>query len=361
LELDPWGAGEVKNYDHVFKKFGLNPIPASISKSLKFRLFERGIVIAHRDFDKVYARIKAKKPFINMTGIASSGPLHFGHKVDLDLFIFFKKCGAKNYFSVSDIDAYVSRPDKKIPSLETAKKWGIENLAHALALGLNEKDVFVQSQKESRYYEFTFELSKKITKKTFEAIYGHLDLGKVSANLLQYADIMHPQLPEYEGPMPSVTGIGLEQDPHARATRDIAKRLPYGIVTPGFIYFQHQSGLKLGTKMSASHPETAIFLDDAPEAAAKKVSRAFTGGRPTVEEQRKLGGRPEICKVHELLKFHYPNTKRWEKLVKDCKDGKWLCGECKQFTGKFVSDFLKDHQKKVKTKLKIAEKIVLGK
>ena len=362
-EIDPWGSSTVTSYDKVFKEFGLTPFPEKFA--LDHYLFERKIIVAHRDFDRIFERISKKKPFINITGIASSGPLHLGHKVDLDLFLLFKKCGARNYFCVSDLDAYLSRPDKKVPSIEAAKEFAVDNLSHALALGLSEKDIYVQSRGSTknprRYFEFTLELSKKITKNTFEAVYGHVDLGKVAANFLQYSDIMHPQLEEFEGKMPSITGIGVEQDPHARLTRDIAKRLPYGIEVPSFIYFQHQSGLQENTKMSSSEPLTAIFLTDTLKEAERKIQRAFTGGRPTIEEHRRLGGIPEICKVYELLKFHLPDSKKLGKIYAEYKSGAMLSSEIKQIAVDFFIPWLEKHQEKVSEKRSAAKQLVLGK
>lgn len=357
--IDPWSSQVIEDYEHIFKEFGLMEWTPEWNKELKHYLFERGIIIAHRDFEKVLKRIKEKKPFINITGIASSGRMHLGHKVDIDLFVHFKKFGGKNYFAVSDLDAYCSRD--KIITLDEAKGFAVKNLAHALALGLDEKDVYVQSRKETRYYEFTFELSKKITNNEFEAVYGHVNLGKISAALLQYADILHPQLKEFEGKMPSITGIGLDQDPHARLTRDVAQRLQYELEIPSFIYFKHQSGLKEGTKMSSSDPYSAIYLDDELKDAERKIQNALTGGRNTLEEQKRLGGKPEKCKVFEILKFHYPENKGLERVFNECTQGKWLCGNCKKFTAEFICKFLKEHQEKVKQKEKIARKIVLGK
>ncbi len=168
--IDPWGGKAITDYEHVFKEFGLARFPEKISEKLNHRFFERKIVVAQRDFEKVFARIGQKKPFINITGIASSGNYHFGHKVDIDLFMFFKSLGARNYFSVSDIDAYCSRDDSKIPSLKKAKEFAVSNVQDLLAMGLNEKDLYVQSRKENRYFEFAFEASKKITRNTFEAV-----------------------------------------------------------------------------------------------------------------------------------------------------------------------------------------------
>ena len=360
-KVNPWGSDQITNYEKLFSEFGLERIPEEYAKKLKFRLFERGLVIAHRDFNKVLARIEKKQPFINMTGIATSGKMHFGHKIDVDLFVFFKSLGAKNYFGIADIDAYVSRPDSKIPDLATAKKYAIKNLAHALALGLDPKDVYTQSHQNSRYFEFSHELSKKITENTYKAIYGSIDLGKISAVLLQIADILHPQLKEFAGVMPSVTGIGLEQDPHARITRDVARRLPYGLTLPSFIYFKHQGGLQKGTKMSSSEPHTAIFLSDKPEEAENKIKRkTFTGGRDTIEEQQQLGGQPDICKVYEMYLMHYPETKTIEDIYKRCKGGNLMCKDCKQHCATFVKDFLIEHQKKFVKTEKIARKIILG-
>ena len=357
--IDPWSSNGIENYEHVFQKFGLSEFPEEWSNSLKHYLFERNMVIAHRGFGRVMQRIEEKKPFINMTGIASSGKFHLGHKVDIDLFRFFKDCGAHNYFAIADIDGYASRPS--IKTMGDAKKIAVDNLAHALALGLEEKDVYVQSRMPAKYYEFVFELSKKITRNMFEAVYGHVDLGKISAAVLQYADILHPQLEEFSGKMPSVTGIGLDQDPHARLTRDIAKRLPYDLEMPGFIYFKHQSGLMEGSKMSSSHPDTAIFLSDSAQEIKRKVSKAFTGGWESIEKQRRLGGKPDICRVCEILRFHYPDTKKLNEIIHSCRSGGRLCGETKQFTIEFLQKMLAKHQKKAEKNREKAEKLVYGK
>jgi tryptophanyl-tRNA synthetase len=358
--LDPWSSLEIKDYESLFKEFGLQKFPEKWKKELGHYLFRRNIVIAHRDFQKILERIRENKPFINMTGIATSGKLHFGHKVILDLFIFFKKLGAKNFFGICDLDAYTSRDT--IKTLEEAKRFAVDNLANALALGLSKKDVYVQSGEERRYYEFAFELSKKITTSEFQAIYGHLDLGKIAANLLQYADILHGQLKEYCGPMPSLTIIALEQDPHLRAVRDVARKLHslYNFELPCSLYITHMPGLKEGMKMSSSKPETAIFLTDSPEEAERKIMRAFTGGRGTIKEQREKGGEPERCKVFALLKFHHPDDNFVENVYKACKNGELICGDCKKLCAEFVKKFLEKHLKKYEAKKKIAEKMIFG-
>ncbi len=59
--------------------------------------------------------------------------------------------------------------------------------------------------------------------------------------------------------------------------------------------------------------------------------KAFTGGRDTVEEQRKLGGRPEVCNVYAYYYFLFEED---DQALVDrelgCKKGEILCGECKK-------------------------------
>jgi len=358
--IDPWGSKEIKIDEKLIKEFGLKKFKKS-EIPCKHPFFTRNIILAHRDFNVIKEAIDKKKDFIQLTGIASSGPLHLGHKVDIDAYLLFRSLGAKSFFVVSDIDAYVSRPDSKVPSLEVAKENAVNIIAHLLALGISKEEIYVQSKKEPRYYEFAFEVSKKITENAFKAIYGHMNLGKISANLLQYSDILHLQLKEYFGPMPTITGIGVEQDPHARACRDLARILPYNLKLPSFFYFLHQSGLQEGSKMSASIPDTAIFLDDTPNDIKRKINKAFSGGRESVELHRKLGGIPEKDKAYEIVFYHHPDDDFVKKVYEKYKNGEMLTRELKKICIDFLTNFLTEHQEKVKKNKSLAREMVFGK
>lgn len=354
--IDPWGSLEVTDYEKAFKEFGLTKFPSNWSDKLKHYLFTRNIIIAHREFNKVLNRIQNKKPFISMTGLSTSGKLHLGHKLVLDTMKFLKSKGAKTYLAIANLDAYTSRP--KINTLDKANEYAVYYIAHCLAYGFTKKDIYIQTKKKPRYYSFAFELSKKITEAMFRAVYGHLDLGKAAANMLQYADILHPQLKEYEGKLPSVTSIALDQDPHAKLTRDLARRISYNLEIPSFLYFKHQSGLQKGQKMSSSNPYSAIFLSDTTKDVKYKIEKTFTGGRNTLEEQRKKGGKPDLCKVYQIYQFHHPSDKFVLNIYKKCKKGKIMCKECKQKCTTFLNSFLKKHQNKVKKYLPLAKKMI---
>jgi tryptophanyl-tRNA synthetase len=65
----------------------------------------------------------------------------------------------------------------------------------------------------------------------------------------------------------------------------------------------------------------------------------------SVDEQRKKGGNPDICSVHQYNAYFFePDDKRLAQLYSDCRSGKMLCGECKALLFEKVWKFLEEHQ-----------------
>jgi tryptophanyl-tRNA synthetase len=354
--IDPWASSNIDDYKHVFKEFGLEEFKDY--DLVDHYLFKRKIIIAQRDFNKIKKAIAENKTFLQITGIASSGHFHLGHKLDVDFYNIFNKLGAKSKFVISDIDAYLSREDSKIKDLKKSKEIAYDNILDLLALGVNKEDIYLQSKQDSKYFTLSYEISKKITENMFKATYGHINFGKVGAVFLQLADILHIQLPSVYGKHPTITGIGLEQDPHARLTRDVSRKLNYDLEVPSFFYFKHQSGLKKDQKMSASKPDTAIFLNDSKKDIKRKINKSFSGGKITLAEQKEKGGDPQICKIYEIFKFHHPDNDFLKSTFDNCKKGQLLCGECKKNCIDFLNKFIEDHKNKKKKYKDIAKDII---
>jgi tryptophanyl-tRNA synthetase len=106
-------------------------------------------------------------------------------------------------------------------------------------------------------------------------------------------------------------------------------------------------GLGKGGKMSSSMPETCIFTIDPPKVAEKKIMNAFTGGRSTVEEQRKIGANPYICPIYQYERFLFePDDAKLAEIENTCKSGGLLCGEHKATLAPKVIKFLKEYQER---------------
>ncbi len=118
----------------------------------------------------------------------------------------------------------------------------------------------------------------------------------------------------------------------------------YGFFLPAATYHRFMQGLT-GGKMSSSVPESYIALTEPPEEAARKVKRAKTGGRVTVEEQKKLGGSPAQCTVYELMMFHLiDEDAHIKEIFEECKNGKRMCNSCKSEAAELMFSFIKRHQ-----------------
>jgi tryptophanyl-tRNA synthetase len=118
----------------------------------------------------------------------------------------------------------------------------------------------------------------------------------------------------------------------------------YAFVPPSSTYHRFMSGLQ-GGKMSSSVPDSYISLTEDPKGAAKKVKRAKTGGRMTLEEQKKLGGEPEKCSVYEMFLFHLvDDEEELAQIYTECREGSRVCGNCKALAAEKTEKFLKEHQ-----------------
>ena len=111
--------------------------------------------------------------------------------------------------------------------------------------------------------------------------------------------------------------------------------------------------------MSKRDPSSTLSLSDSPEVAKKKLMNAFSGGRATAEEQKRLGGEIEKDMLYEAMKFHFiQDDSLLEEMKQDMESGRLLTGEYKQKWIPRALDWLKKHQAKKKGMLPKARKIL---
>jgi len=346
--LTPFDAGEEKiDYDKLMKEFGTQPLPPQMAKRLSdIRAFRLGYVFSHRDFDKFLAAYDKGEKVSIITGFNASGSIHLGHKLPFDCVIELqKKFKLPVYVPLSDDESYVC---EKIKDQAEGLKNARLIAAQLLALGFDPKlTKFFIHQQYTKIYNLAIKLSQRYTLSAIKAIYGFKDdtnPGLMFYPVIQAADILLPQEDEFGGKKFTVTPIGIDQDPHMRLARDIADK--FGYVKPTTFHMKYLPGLR-GGKMSKSRPGSALFLDEKPEVAAKYVMNTLTGGRNTVEEQRKLGGEYCKCIVAEYMAAHFDNDKQMADRKRKCLGGQLLCGECKNELSCAIRKFLIEFQARV--------------
>ena len=343
------------DYNNILEEFGISRIDKILPKIGEEHLFfRRGIVIAHRDFDKILDRVDKNKEFAIISGRGPSNDLHFGHVILFELIRYLQeKFNCKYFLPMSDDEKYVFR---KVNSLEEVYKLSIENAIDIFALGFKPDNIhaYVSSvTPRIHYLALTFSINQ-----TYNAIKAALGLngeenaGTVYYTCIQAAHILHPTT---DFDLPVVVPIGLDQDVYIRLTRDIARKRK--ITLPASLYIKYLKGLT-GGPMSSSAPETCVFLRDKPETVKKKIMNAFTGGRTTIKEQRELGANPHICSVFDWYeKLFIKDDSELEKIENRCKSGDLICGlECKPMLLEMVQQYLKDFRKRRKEVIKNLDK-----
>lgn len=351
MVVTPYEVRGKLDYDRLIQMFGTQ----RIDKKLKEKLFkvagerhfmlERDLFFSHRDLDWILEEHVKGNPFTIYTGRGPSGDTHIGHLVP---WIFTKwlqdRVKTRLYFQMTNDEKYFFNSNL---SLDDVKRYTHENTLDLLALGFQPENTYIIQDIEhiDMLYEIAIEVARKVTFSTVKATFGFdnsTNIGSLWHPAIQAVPaFLHSWI--YGKNTPCLIPCAIDQDPFWRVTRDIAEKLGY--YKPATIQCMFVPGLKEGGKMSASDEMSVIYTTDTPKMAKRKVMAAFTGGRATVEEQRRLGANPDICSVFKWYKFIFvPDDAKLAEIERTCKSGELLCGPCKQFLAPLMVDFLEKHQ-----------------
>jgi tryptophanyl-tRNA synthetase len=113
--------------------------------------------------------------------------------------------------------------------------------------------------------------------------------------------------------------------------------------------------------MSSSEETKGILSTDTPGEVKNKINKyAFSGGRDTVEEHRKLGGNPDVDVSFQYLKYLFEeDDNKLAEIERDYKSGKMLTGELKKYTIEKINEFLAKHQERRKNAKKLISQYML--
>jgi tryptophanyl-tRNA synthetase len=158
----------------------------------------------------------------------------------------------------------------------------------------------------------------------------------------------------------------IDQDPYFRLVRDNCLRMPRPSPKPALIHSRFLTALQgVGGKMSASNPNSAIFMSDTPARIKvcfpissmllalaypvprkqKKINQhAFSGGRETLEEHRALGGNPDIDVAYQYLTYFEDDDAKIEKIAEEYRAGTLTTGELKKMCIALLQTYVAGYQ-----------------
>ena len=364
--VTPWEVKGDIDYNKLIADFGTQHLTDALLKKMeKFTgelhyMLRRKIFFSHRDLDWIFKEYEKGNKFFLYTGRGPSGHTHLGHLVPWILTKWLQdKFGAELYFQLTDDEKFVFNPKL---DLETTNSFAYENALDIIALGFDPEKTFIFSDVDyaKTLYPQALRVAKKLTFSTTKAVFGlenSSNVGQIFFTSMQSVPAFLPSVKKGKN-IPCLIPMAIDQDPHFRIARDIMPKI--GHYKPAALHCRFMPGLGEGGKMSASDPNTAIFTTDDAKTVKKKIMNAFTGGRESVDQQRKLGGKPDMCPVYQYYYFLFEqDDAKLKDIYESCKNGELLCGENKQRLAKRVVAFVEKHQEQRKKAKKKLDKFIL--
>ncbi|KAF8797911.1 tryptophanyl-tRNA synthetase [Phlegmacium glaucopus] len=352
------GSQQAIDYDKLIDQFGTRRIDDKVLERFEnltgcrpHIFLRRGLFFSHRELDKILDRYEQKKPFYLYTGRGpSSDSIHLGHMVP---FVFSK--WLQDVFEVplviqlTDDEKFLFKHELKP---EQTMEFSRQNARDIIACGFNLDRTFIFSNYQymgGAFYRNVSRISRQITYNQVKATFGFNDsdnIGKIHFAAIQAAPAFSTTFPQIFGTasdIPCLIPCAIDQDPYFRLTRDIAQKLKHP--KPCLIHAKFFPALQgPQTKMSASDPNSSIFMTDKASQIKNKINKhGFSGGKETEEEHRRLGGDPDVDVSYQYLTFFLEDDEELEKLRKDYQEGTLLTGQlkarCIQQLQQFVGNF----------------------
>lgn len=353
MVVTPWEVSGEIDYTKLIQQFGTQRLTDDLKERIARHAgfmhmqLRRDVFFSHRDLDLWLNEYEEGHPVGLYTGRGPSGSVHLGHLLPWFFCKYLQDAfGAHLYFQMTDDEKFLLRDEL---TLEQTVGYTYENALDVVACGLRPDltHIFSDTENIAQIYKLGLKVSKRITFSTVKAVFGFTDSDNIGLTWYPALQAMTCFLQSYrEGRnVACLIPAAIDQDNYWRMTRDIAEKMGY--YKPTQIHAKFLPGLAQGGKMSASHPETAIFTTDDPEKASKKVMRAFTGGRETIAIQKELGGNPTICNIYAYYYFLFESDDaKLKETETECRSGALMCGDCKARLARMVKVFLGDFQKK---------------
>ncbi|XP_015926189.1 tryptophan--tRNA ligase, cytoplasmic [Parasteatoda tepidariorum] len=366
--VDPWNVVSSSatgvDYDKLIRRFGCLKIDEALIKEFErvtqkpvHHFLRRGIFFSHRDVNEILKRREQNKSFFLYTGRGpSSSALHLGHLIP---FLFTKWLQ-----ETFDVPLVIQLTDDekflwKDLSIEEAQKLAFENAKDIIACGFDVEKTFIFSDLQfmgqcPEFYQNVVRVQRCVTFNQVRGIFGFGDsdcIGKIAFPAVQAAPSFSSSFPLIFGEkkdIPCLIPCAIDQDPYFRMTRDVAPRL--GLPKPALMHSEFFPALQgAQTKMSASDPNSSIFLTDTPNQIKNKINKyAFSGGGATTQEHQEKGGNCDVDISYQYLRFFLEDDVKLEEIRKDYTSGKLLTGFLKKELIGILQKLVADHQQRRK-------------
>ncbi len=375
--VDEHGKAIAIDYNKLIDKFGSQKIDHAMLERFErvtghrpHRLLRRGMVFSHRDLNVILDKYEKGIPFFLYTGRGpSSDSMHVGHSIPFEFTKYLQDVfNVPLVIMLTDDEKFLHSPKL---SLKECKQFALTNALDIIAIGFDMKKTFIFADSEfiygghgAAFGQKILEMGKKTTNNQIKGTFGFNDTN----NILEFAFPATQSATSFASSFPFIFGhdpkktdkipclipCAIDQDPYFRQCRDNAPRL--GLLKPSLIHTVFLPSLRGSeSKMSASDPDSTIYLSDTDNQIKKKIGKAFSGGQDTRELHEKLGGRTDVDVPFQYLSFFLDDDERLESIRVAYEKGEMQSGEMKAAATKELQTYVaafRERRKSVTTEVR---------
>ena len=369
-EINPWDVqaavdedGNVKEFDYVkiSQQWATKLIDDKLLERFErvtghkpHRWLRRGLFFSHRDLDLILDTYERGDDFLLYTGRGpSSDAMHIGHTIPFEFTKWLQDVfDVPLVIMLTDDEKFLFKEKLKQPEVY---EYSRQNAKDILAMGFDIKKTFIYIDSEfftsglNRHFNLNAtEFEKLITNNQVRGAFGFHGSTNIGSNAFaakqcvaafasSYPFIWGNDTKTYHrskelAAMPCLIPCAIDQDPYFRLVRENCGRMDQPSPKPALFHSKFLTALQgAGGKMSASNPNSAIYMSDSEKQIKTKINKhAFSGGQETEELHREKGGNPDIDVPYQYLSYFEDDDERLVSLADQYRRGELLTGEMKK-------------------------------
>ncbi|ELP84212.1 tryptophanyl-tRNA synthetase, cytoplasmic, putative [Entamoeba invadens IP1] len=314
------------------------------------QFLRRGFYYSEIDFEEVITALEQKKPVYVFLQKLPSKEFSLSDYVDFALAKYLQETfGVKVVVQLLDDIVVLNRS----ATIQEVAKLVTETTKNVIACGFDAKNTLIFNDYNSfgKMYRTVTTIEKAMAfdvVKPFYSFENSDNIGKLSSPAIIAAGMFCGQFEEKIGSEATCVVIeNIKNGQFIKIVRDIAQAI--GAQKPAALFRKNVPLLTGVAKFEECTKMNAILMNDTEKEVERKINKvAFSGGRDTMEEHRKLGGQCDID-----IPFNYINIfSDDDTLVKDTFDqystGKMLSGEIKKVASGVMKKVVLDFEAKKK-------------
>lgn len=383
-EINPWDVqaatdehGNVLEFDYkaISEKWATKLIDDALLERFErvtghkpHRWLRRRLFFSHRDLEWILDTYERGETFLLYTGRGpSSDSMHIGHTIPFEFTKYLQDVfDMPLVIMLTDDEKYLFKEKLKLPEVY---QYARDNAKDIISIGFDPKKTFIYADTEffssgfNRHFSLnTMEFEKLITNNQVRGAFGFDGSTNIGSNAFaakqcvaafasSYPFIFGEDYKSYHrskklAATPCLIPCAIDQDPYFRIVRDNCSRMDQPSPKPALIHSKFLTALQgAGGKMSASNPNSAIYMSDTPKDIKNKINKhAFSGGQETLELHREKGGNPDIDVPYQYLTYFEDNDEKIAKFAAEYRKGVMLTGEMKKECINMMTEYVKKFQ-----------------